>query len=314
MGIDSRSVHAVNPLFAAPPGHGVPKSHSAASLAAMPKLFNKFSFGGLFVKTHHSHRSLLDPSSRPQLADDETDGRRRRGLFSLKSAREGRGSLLSLVSGIDSRRSSANEHARARQEQQQAERTRKQQEEEQQTSLSEELKKELVARQNEYVGKIATMVEKLIEQSEAEVPTSPHHCSTGSLESTCSGKRIPKIGVSAYLQRLVKYVNVWMDEDQAPESSGVRTLLVALIYVDRALSADPTFVLSNSTMHRVFMGAMLVAIKFFEDEPISNRFWAQVGGVNLTDVNAIEAKICTTLQFNLNVPEALLEAYASSAN
>lgn len=267
------------------------------------------------MKSHHSGQTF-DPASRPSGAEDETEHAPRRGMFGRRSAerklREGRqNSLLSLVSGIDSRRTSSDERAQARQEEQDAERQRKQQA--QQTSVAEGLKEELVLRQHKYVAKIAKMVENLIEKSEVEA--SERAPLTGpNLESACSGKRIPKIGVNAYLQRLVKYVNVWMDEDQGPESSGVRTLLVALIYVDRALNTDTSFVLSHGTMHRVFMGAMLVAVKFFEDEPISNRFWAQVGGVNLTEVNQIEAKICTTLNFDLNISRSLLEAYANSVN
>jgi len=121
-------------------------------------------------------------------------------------------------------------------------------------------------------------------------------------EKSCYlGLSVPPISMIDYIERLVKYVNQWAEDDAGPTSTGVRCSLLAIEYLDRsALKVTPR------SVHRLFMTAVLLAVKFTEDFAISNKFWADVGGCKLEDVNRMEVSFCGTLNWNLEVS---IEAY-----
>lgn len=113
------------------------------------------------------------------------------------------------------------------------------------------------------------------------------------------GQNLPSISLQDYAERLIRYVDSWAGEGQSPRSTGVSCALVALIYLSRLHPSSLNF----QTVHRLFLTAMLCAVKFTEDFRITNRFWAKVGGIDLDEMNRLEIDFLRLIQWNLRVSE-----------
>jgi len=110
------------------------------------------------------------------------------------------------------------------------------------------------------------------------------------------GSAIPPITLLDYLERLVKYVNQWDEDTPRATSTGIRCCLMAVSYLERSKVR-----VTPRSVHRYVMTAILVAIKSTEDFAISNKFWGDVGGCRLEDVNRMEIALCQLLQWNLTI-------------
>lgn len=121
--------------------------------------------------------------------------------------------------------------------------------------------------------------------------------SSGGALRSFEGANTPTIAMGDYVDRLIRYVDVWAGEIPGGHAStGVRCALMAIELVDR-LDAP----LSRKSVHRVFMCAVLVCVKASEDFIISNRFWAKVGGCDLEELNRMEMAFCDLLQWKITV-------------
>lgn len=117
------------------------------------------------------------------------------------------------------------------------------------------------------------------------------------------GDKIPQINLHDYLYRLVRYMDGWFKVNPSASSVGIRTLLMSVIYIERMRTMVSGFSFNDYNIHRLFMVSMLLAAKFSEDKPVSNAFWAKVGGVKLEQLNHIEKTFCTLTEFNLSVSD-----------
>lgn len=115
-------------------------------------------------------------------------------------------------------------------------------------------------------------------------------------ESSFRGSKQPEISLETYLERLVKYSNTFSQDQPGPGSSGVRAMLIALELIERS-----ELPVTRYTVHRLFLVGFLTAIKSCEDFPVSHKFWAQVGGVSIADLNAMERDFCVELKFTVHV-------------
>ena len=70
--------------------------------------------------------------------------------------------------------------------------------------------------------------------------------------------------------------------------------------MDRFL-ANTSTILRPTNIHRIFLAAFVVSVKFVEDVPVvrSNRHYARVGGISLEEMNGLEGEFLNGLQFNL---------------
>jgi hypothetical protein len=104
--------------------------------------------------------------------------------------------------------------------------------------------------------------------------------------------RAPSISLKDYLLRMNRYF-------QCSPSCFV----LALVYIDRALKQRPAqFLVDSLSVHRVVLSALVVAAKFFDDCYYSNAFYAKVGGVKVSELNALEvAFLAELLHWNLHV-------------
>ncbi|CAE7728400.1 CYCU4-1, partial [Symbiodinium sp. CCMP2456] len=103
-------------------------------------------------------------------------------------------------------------------------------------------------------------------------------------------KVAPGIGVEQYLTRLAKYF-------QCHESC----LLLALVYIDRAVKMDSIVVVNKFTIHRLLAVATVVAAKIQDDLFFSNAHYARVCGLTLRELNNLEVHFISLLRWKLHV-------------
>lgn len=123
----------------------------------------------------------------------------------------------------------------------------------------------------------------------------------------------PHVAIVDYLSRLTRYVNVWRGHAGGKESAGVRSAVMAVIYLER-LESRHGFTVNSQNVHRLLMTSVLVATKFLEDRPLSTEFWSRVAGVSLKEVNTLESKFCALLDFELFVDEAEYDEHLQQFN
>lgn len=58
--------------------------------------------------------------------------------------------------------------------------------------------------------------------------------------------------------------------------------IIALVYIDRLKRSDPRLAISELNVHRILITAILLAMKFVEDEIYPNSYLAKVGGIATT--------------------------------
>jgi len=79
-------------------------------------------------------------------------------------------------------------------------------------------------------------------------------------------------------------------------------LVLALVYLDRALSGSTKLVFTPETCHRMMLASLLLAVKFHDDEtPYSSAFYADVGRVSVEELNAMEKQFCKSIDWQFHV-------------
>jgi hypothetical protein len=116
--------------------------------------------------------------------------------------------------------------------------------------------------------------------------------------SVFDGVAVPAISLRDYLARLQRHA--FLDE----------TLMLSWIIIKRALEANPDFTVSSLNVHRVIMASAVVAAKFSSDFFYDNLFYAQVGGIRLTEMNRLEASMLSLVKWRLYVSAEEYEEHA----
>lgn len=111
------------------------------------------------------------------------------------------------------------------------------------------------------------------------------------------GKDLPDMGVVEYCQRLHKYFRC------SPAVS-----LHALIYIDRFVNLSDVTI-NKLTIHRLLCVANIIAVKYWEDLHYSNSYYAQVGGIDLHEINRLEALMMHRLNWDLNISPEEFKQY-----
>jgi len=108
----------------------------------------------------------------------------------------------------------------------------------------------------------------------------------------------PSITVQNYLNRVVKYV-----------SCSTECFIMALIYIDRIIQRNTYFIITSLNVHRLLITSIMLAMKFFEDSYYTNAYYARVGGVSCSEMNALELDFLFLIDFSLNVTPDLFNRY-----
>jgi hypothetical protein len=77
--------------------------------------------------------------------------------------------------------------------------------------------------------------------------------------------------------------------------------VAALIYADRIRKRRPSFVLTETNIHRFFITVAIVVSKFFSDECYTNAYLAQVGGVPVAELNSLELTLLIWVDFDIMI-------------
>ena len=112
-----------------------------------------------------------------------------------------------------------------------------------------------------------------------------------------SASFIPPISVKQYLARILKY-------SEAEES----TLIIALIYIDR-LNNISNIILTPYNIHRIIFIAVLIAIKYNEDNTYDFEYYSQVAGISVKELKVLEFEFVCLLKFKLFINKKEFDDY-----
>lgn len=110
------------------------------------------------------------------------------------------------------------------------------------------------------------------------------------------GDSVPCITFIRYVKRLIKYTNIWAQENDGPDSLGVHCAILAVEYLEK-LNVE----LNDKSIHRYFMTAFLIGIKLLDDCAMSNLYWSEVSGCPIKQLNKLEIEMCIGLKWNIVV-------------
>jgi len=145
--------------------------------------------------------------------------------------------------------------------------------------------------QSEMISNIASRVQQMLQ---ADL--------TGEFDRTKDfmGQHIPAISFLKYVERLILNINKWAHEKPGVDSTGVRSGIMAIEYLERVQAK-----ITPRSIHRYFLIAFLMGIKFSYDFYMSNTFWAAVGGLKLHEMNLMEIEFCNRLNWDSRIsPES----------
>mmetsp|Transcript_21974 Transcript_21974/g.37701 ORF Transcript_21974/g.37701 Transcript_21974/m.37701 type:complete len:218 (+) Transcript_21974:233-886(+) len=108
----------------------------------------------------------------------------------------------------------------------------------------------------------------------------------------------PSISIQKYLERILKYA-----------SCSPNCFIIALIYIDRIIQRNQTFVINSLNIHRLLITSIMVAAKFLDDFYYNNAYYAKVGGVSCHELNCLELDFLFMINFSLNVTPEVYDQY-----
>eukprot|EP00668_Euglena_longa_P011171 GGOE01013553.1.p1 GENE.GGOE01013553.1~~GGOE01013553.1.p1 ORF type:complete len:181 (+),score=24.85 GGOE01013553.1:113-655(+) len=132
-----------------------------------------------------------------------------------------------------------------------------------------------------------------------------NHITQRNKEMTCTSEslkvfhslKVPPIGTSEYLNRIVKYAYC------SPEC-----FIFALIYLDRLVTANKNCHITPYNVHRLLITSVLLAAKARDDTYYSNAYYAAIGGISNSEMNKLEGTFLVLVDFNLFVsPETFAQ-------
>eukprot|EP00759_Apiculatamorpha_spiralis_P030304 PhF_6_TR32116/c5_g1_i3/m.47521 len=106
---------------------------------------------------------------------------------------------------------------------------------------------------------------------------------------------VPPIPLTDYVIRLARYTGGHV------EAFGAAVVLLDRVVARHRATDCPTYRLTRQNAHRYVAAAVLLALKLTEDIPITNKYYAQVSGLALSEVNRLEVTLLNALQWNTHV-------------
>uniref|UniRef100_A0A7S3A258 Cyclin n=1 Tax=Rhodosorus marinus TaxID=101924 RepID=A0A7S3A258_9RHOD len=117
--------------------------------------------------------------------------------------------------------------------------------------------------------------------------------SASSIPSRFFGKKQQETSLETYLTRLYRYL----------DCSNV-AYVTALVYLRRIEFLNDRCQLTHGNIHRLHATALLIAIKYHDDEHYSNLYYAQVFGMSgLAEINELESLMLSLLGFGMSISE-----------
>ena len=108
---------------------------------------------------------------------------------------------------------------------------------------------------------------------------------------------IPEISVEDYVERIQTY-----------SKCSECVYVVAMIYIDRLIEGKGMTV-TPLNVHRLFITAILLAAKFYDDMSFKNAFYATLGGIEKEEINLLEVDFLNMIKFSLVVSREEYDSY-----
>ena len=108
---------------------------------------------------------------------------------------------------------------------------------------------------------------------------------------------LPGISLEDYIKRIYNSTKM-----------NISTLIMSIIYIDRFCEYE-NYVISMNNIHKLLLSACLLSIKFNEDISISSKYYSEIAGIPVYDLNNLEFYLCVKLRFSLYVDYNLYQKY-----
>jgi hypothetical protein len=109
--------------------------------------------------------------------------------------------------------------------------------------------------------------------------------------------RLPPISLEDYINRIFKNTKM-----------NISSLILSIIYIDR-FCENNGYILSLKNIHRIFLTACRLSIKFNEDINVSTKYYSNVAGITVQDLNNLEFYLIVSLEFSLFVENDIYQKY-----
>ena len=116
-------------------------------------------------------------------------------------------------------------------------------------------------------------------------------------KSVFSAIDIPKISIKDYLTRIQIYTKM--------ETS---TLIMSLIQIDH-ICKKTNLILTYYNIHRLLFAAVLISIKYNEDSYYDNKYYSEIAGVKVKELQIIEYTFMALNNFNVFIDHREFEQY-----
>ena len=137
-------------------------------------------------------------------------------------------------------------------------------------------------------NKITSIIEKLIDNNK-------NNKRRKISKDIFTGRTLPKINLNDFINRIIAYTEIEKN-----------TLICSLIYLDEIDKKKP---ITEFNIHRIFFSAVLISIKYNEDDIFKNDYYAKISGVTLNEINKMESTFISLLDFNLYINPSVFEKY-----
>lgn len=104
--------------------------------------------------------------------------------------------------------------------------------------------------------------------------------------------RRTRIGINDYITRILSY-------SYCSEAA----YIISLIYLNRILMLYGETYYNHYSFHRFYITSLLVATKYIDDNYLNNKFYANLGGINVAEIYQLELKFLEYLRYDLYVSE-----------
>ncbi|KAH9616024.1 hypothetical protein KSS87_014842 [Heliosperma pusillum] len=150
-----------------------------------------------------------------------------------------------------------------------------------------------VRKSPEIVSILASVLEKNIHTNEKMLKRSR----TKDIVTIFHGTRAPTLSIRRYINRVFEY-----------SKCSPSCLVLAYVYLLCFIQQTNSYVTSLN-VHRLLFTCVLVAVKFLEDEHFDNSYFAKIGGISRTEMNNLELKLLSTLDYRLQVSVDTFDRY-----
>ena len=138
---------------------------------------------------------------------------------------------------------------------------------------------------------ISDLLVKICEENKTKI------CNKNILLKSFTNRNIPSISIKDYLLRLSKHTKV-----------NESTIILILIYIDRICNMNH-FILTYYNIHKLILAALILAIKYNEENYYHMIYYSKIGGVSLSELNFLESEYLILIGYKLFVDTKLYDKY-----